>query len=182
MSNNLIADLEEFTKEMAKHDERQAIKSEPEIPTPEILNLRVSLIEEEVDETIQAMYVLESYYKDINNPNRAESIKEAFAEVADGIADSIVVLIGTALAYGIPLQKVWDEVHRSNMDKVTKIVSGLCPDCKGNRALPCVTCDNTYKHIWREPITPSKRSDGKILKPEGWRPPDIKSIIEEAMK
>lgn len=182
MSRDLIADLEEFTKEMAKYDERQVIKSEPEIPTPEILNLRVSLIEEEVDETIQAMYVLESYYKDISNPKRAESIKEAFAQVADGIADSIVVLIGTALAYGIPLQKVWDEVHRSNMDKVTEV----CPMCNGlgrgtgkDRGFICDTCNGQHRISHRKII---KRSDGKILKPDGWRGPDIKSIIEEASK
>ena len=69
-------------------------------------------------------------------------------EIADGIADAIYVLVGAALEYGIPLDQVWQEVHSANMKKVD-------PD--------------TGK------VT--KRSDGKILKPLGWKPPNIKSAL-----
>lgn len=37
--------------------------------------------------------------------------------VADAIADLIYVLVGTAHEYGIPLEAVWREVHRTNMAK-----------------------------------------------------------------
>ncbi len=37
--------------------------------------------------------------------------------IADGIADLIYVAIGTALEFGIPLARVWAEVHRTNMLK-----------------------------------------------------------------
>lgn len=55
-----------------------------------------------------------------------EEIKELFfalsdgdlTEIADGIADAIYVLLGTAVSYGINLQPIWDEVHHSNMEKV----------------------------------------------------------------
>ena len=39
------------------------------------------------------------------------------AAIADGIADLIYVLMGTAVCYGIDMQPVWDEVHRANMAK-----------------------------------------------------------------
>jgi len=71
-------------------------------------------------------------------------------EVADAIADSIYVLIGLGLRLGIPLQAVWDEVHRSNM---AKVVDGV---------------------VVRDPVT------NKILKPDGWTAPDIAGVLERA--
>lgn len=72
-------------------------------------------------------------------------------ETADAIADLVYVAIGMAVEFGIPLTAVWNEVQRSNMAK-------------------------------RDPITGEvlHRADGKVLKPEGWTPPDIASIIKNA--
>ena len=61
--------------------------------------LRQNLIEEEITETLIAI-----------DDNDLEGI-------ADGIADSIVVLLGTAVTYGIDMRPVWDEVHKTNMAK-----------------------------------------------------------------
>jgi len=69
-------------------------------------------------------------------------------EIADACADLIYVVAGTAHEYGIPLEEVWDEVQRSNMAKV----------------------DPTTGKVRR-------REDDKILKPEGWTPPDIATIL-----
>lgn len=99
----------------------------PTIPSEKIKLLRKSLITEEVCETIKA----------IDEDN--------IVEVADGIVDSIVVLIGTALAYGIDIRPVWNEVHKTNMAKI------------GGKT----------------------RKDGKRLKPEGWKPPNIEEILEK---
>jgi predicted HAD superfamily Cof-like phosphohydrolase len=39
-------------------------------------------------------------------------------EVADALADIIYIACGTAVSYGIPLDDVFAEVHRSNMAKL----------------------------------------------------------------
>jgi len=39
-------------------------------------------------------------------------------EIADALADLIYIACGTAVSYGIPLDKVFAEVHRSNMAKL----------------------------------------------------------------
>ncbi len=39
-------------------------------------------------------------------------------KVADALADTIYVAVGTALSMGIPLDKVWDLVQAANMKKV----------------------------------------------------------------
>lgn len=73
------------------------------IPTTKIPEnvkiLRNDLIQEEVLETRVAI-------KDNN-----------LIEIADGIADAVYVLVGTAVAYGIPFDRIFKEVHRSNMTK-----------------------------------------------------------------
>lgn len=74
-------------------------KVNPQIPSPETVSLRYDLIAEEISETFRAM--------------RNDDLEK----IADGVADSIVVLIGTAIAYGIDLRPVWDEIHKTNMAK-----------------------------------------------------------------
>ena len=68
--------------------------------------------------------------------------------IADGIADLLYVVFGTATAYGIDAQKVFDEVHRSNMTK-------LWPDGK-----------------------PHRDAHGKVIKPNTYSPPDLAPILE----
>lgn len=70
-------------------------------------------------------------------------------EVTDGLLDIIVVAWGALLAYHGPdkAKAAAAEVARSNLDKV--IGEGL----------------------------PIFRPDGKVLKPEGWRPPDIAAAL-----
>lgn len=72
-------------------------------------------------------------------------------EKLDGILDMIVVLWGTALAeYGPEkANAAMHEVVRTNLSKV----------------------DGTLGPIVR------RESDGKILKPEGWTPPDIAGVL-----
>jgi predicted HAD superfamily Cof-like phosphohydrolase len=101
----------------------------PRIPPFERKELRWSLIDEERDELTDAM-------------DESDLI-----EIADALADLVVVIYGTALEYGIDLDAVLEEVHASNMAKL-----GL--DGK-----------------------PILREDGKVLKPEGWKPPNIAAVL-----
>ena len=70
-------------------------------------------------------------------------------EIADGCADLKWVVEGLEHTLQIPNQAVWDEVSRSNLSKISPTGKVL------------------------------KRADGKVLKPEGWSPPDIEKILKE---
>jgi predicted HAD superfamily Cof-like phosphohydrolase len=61
--------------------------------------LRYDLIDEELQELKQAQK------------------REDIIWIADAIGDLLYVVYGCAVAYGIPAQQVFDEVHRSNMSK-----------------------------------------------------------------
>lgn len=108
------------------------VNDSPVLPTADDKRLRLSLMWEEMGEVERAMN------------------DQDIVGIADGIADLIWVALGTAITYGIPIDKVWEEVKRSNFSKME-------PDG-----------------------TIHRRADGKILKPASWTPPDIHSIIQEA--
>jgi predicted HAD superfamily Cof-like phosphohydrolase len=108
----------------------QRVAEKPELPDMEERELRGKLLTEEFREYIEA-----------ENDND-------IVEIADALVDIIYIACGTALSYGIPLEKVFKEVHRSNM---AKLVDGKV----------------------------LRRDDGKIMKPEGWKPPNIKKIIDK---
>jgi len=95
MSKDWYQDIEEFHKEVMEDD----FSTSPHIPSSKYSKLRQVLIKEEMEETLDAI------------------LKEDLVELADGICDSIVVLLGTAVTYGIDIRPVWDEVHRTNMAK-----------------------------------------------------------------
>lgn len=99
-AHNPFDDVIEFHRAMVP--DQVDLKSS--FPSSKIEQLRVDLINEEIRETIDAI--------------KDSKVTLDIAKIADGICDSIVVLIGTALAYGIPIQECWDEVHRTNMAKI----------------------------------------------------------------
>jgi predicted HAD superfamily Cof-like phosphohydrolase len=69
-----------------------------DLPYEEVM-LRVRVIEEEFDELVEAM----------NAKN--------LISIADGLADLLYVVYGCGLAYGLDLEPIFAEVHRSNMTK-----------------------------------------------------------------
>lgn len=103
-----------------------AIPPSPDLTTAHV-RLYGELVREEIAETHDAWKA-----KDV-------------AEFADGIVDSIWVLMGMAIAAGIDLRPVWAEVARANLDK----------------------------------LGGPRRGDGKLLKPEGWKPPDVDAALRK---
>ena len=80
----------------------QEIKNKAEFPSEKIQDLRVSLIDEELSELKEAIE-----NKDIK-------------EVADALTDILYVTYGAGHAFGINLDKCFDEVQNSNMSKLSE--------------------------------------------------------------
>ena len=105
------------------------MKTAPEFPTKNRAELRYNLIKEEVKE----------FKKALNDGN--------IIEVADALGDLLYVTFGAGIEFGLPMDALFEEIHRSNMTK-------LWPDGK-----------------------PVKRADGKILKPKTYSPPNLKKVL-----
>jgi predicted HAD superfamily Cof-like phosphohydrolase len=86
-------------------------------PTRKEVELRMDLINEEFIEVLDEVYnpKTQDFSGDEENYYPEEMIK---TKVAKELADLLYVVYGTALSFGIPIDEVFDEVHRSNMSKL----------------------------------------------------------------
>ncbi len=107
----------------------QEVKSNASLSTDEINKLRLSLINEELAEL-----------KDAIN-------KKDLVEVADALTDILYVTYGAGHAFGINLDKCFDEVQNSNMSKL----------------------GNDGKPIYNE--------DGKVMKGPNYFKPNLSKFI-----
>lgn len=129
----------------------------PHAPTTEVdaqvIALRVRLVLEETFELAEALGV-EVLLGGVAVQRSELAVRVSgtvdLAGAAGEIADVVYVAKGAALALGIPIDEVTAEVQRANMSKVGE-------DGKVER-----------------------RSDGKVVKPPGFAPADVASIIERA--
>ena len=87
--------VDEFHRKFNIHTEPS-----PSIPDETTRGLRVRLIQEEFDELKEAL------------------AKEDLVGIAKELADVLYVVYGTAVSYGIDMEPVFLEVHRSNLSKV----------------------------------------------------------------
>ena len=78
----------------------QEVKNKPSFSADKINKLRIDLIKEELEELTEAMK-----NKDL-------------VEVADALTDILYVTYGAGHAFGINLDKCFDEVQNSNMSKL----------------------------------------------------------------
>ena len=107
----------------------QEIKTKPSFSTDKINKLRLDLIKEELTELTEAM----------NNKN--------LLEVADALTDILYVTYGAGHAFGINLDKCFEEVQNSNMSKL----------------------DENGKPIYNE--------HGKVMKGPNYYKPDLSKFV-----
>ena len=107
----------------------QDVKNKPSFSTDKINKLRVDLIKEEFEELNEAMK-----NKDL-------------LEVADALTDILYVTYGAGHAFGIDLDKCFNEVQNSNMSKL----------------------DSNGKPIYN--------NDGKVMKGPNYFKPDLKKFV-----
>lgn len=81
----------------------QTVNTQPRIPSIDDIKLRILLMQEEL----------------LGEGELAESMEnQDLVGVADGIADLLYVTFGAAVIFGIDIEPIFDEVHRSNMSKL----------------------------------------------------------------
>ena len=107
----------------------QEVKSKPSFSSNKINKLRIDLIKEELDELQEAMK---------NND---------LLEVADALTDILYVTYGAGHAFGIDLDKCFEEVQNSNMSKL----------------------DENGKPIYNE--------SGKVMKGPNYFKPDLSKFV-----
>ena len=78
----------------------QEVKNKADFPSEKIVDLRYKLIEEELEELKEAID------------------KKDLKEVADALTDILYVTYGAGHAFGINLDKCFEEVQNSNMSKL----------------------------------------------------------------
>ena len=69
-------------------------------------------------------------------------------EELDACMDMIWVILGYCYMKGFDVEGAWKEVARSNLAKIDPVTGKVL-----------------------------KREDGKVLKPEGWTPPDLEKFV-----
>ena len=107
----------------------QEVKDKPSFSSEKINNLRYNLIKEELDELKEAL----------NNKD--------LLEVADALTDILYVTYGAGHAFGVDLDKCFEEVQNSNMSKL----------------------DENGKPIYNE--------SGKVMKGPDYFKPNLKKFI-----
>jgi predicted HAD superfamily Cof-like phosphohydrolase len=131
----------------------------PEIPSKERCELRISLIQEELNELKEAIE---------NND---------LVEVADALCDLQYVLSGTVLEFGLgkKFPKLFDEVQRSNMSKACKSQKEALSTLSSYKKKDGT--EGHYKEINGKFIV-YRKDDNKVLKSINYSPADLKKIVE----
>lgn len=155
IGTNLVASIGHTLQAEAMRTEQQALEMQEQ---GDDRLYRTHLMIEELGECLVAMS------------------KGNYVEFLDGLADVLYVVIGTAVAYGIPIWAVFDEVHLSNMSKPLR--SKKDPRMRQRvgeyfkpriedilRKAGKITCDGCEVWVWFEDLIPYMGDDeiGRLL-------------------
>lgn len=148
------------------------------------MKLRISLIQEELDELIGGFEHLKSKLFNIESSNILEKeqidslLLESKVEIADALGDLMYVLVGTILECGLKdkFNEVFSEIHRSNMSKACDTLE----EAEATKKKYEKTTDNKYF------ISPNKetnkylvyREDSKLIKNVNYSPANLLSILK----
>lgn len=136
------------------------IISDPGIPSKVRCNLRIALIQEELDEL------------------RGAVEKKDIVEIADALCDIQYVLSGAVLEFGLgeKFAELFDEVQRSNMSKSCNSEEEAIltvKDYQENKNTKCY-----YKKVGEKYLI-YREGDNKTLKSINYSPADLRSIISQ---
>lgn len=134
------------------------IEDEPVIPASKRCELRVNLLQEEVQELKEA----------IENNN--------LVEVADALADIQYVLSGAILEFGLgnKFTDIFNEVQRSNMSKTCKTLEEAIATknhYESTKGMPSEIKESNGEYLVY------RIDDGKVLKSVNYSPADIASKL-----
>ena len=153
MNNNYLEMVSEFHKTF-----NAPILETPQIPSTERCNLRVSLMQEELNEIKEAIE---------NND---------LVEVVDGLCDLMYVLSGSILEFGLgdKFVELFNEVQRSNMSKACNTQQEALMTLSHYKQKDGT--EGYYKKINGKFLV-YRASDDKVLKSINYSPANLKDIL-----
>lgn len=108
---------------------------------------------------------------------KEETLLDAWTQIADAIGDILYVVYGRAVSYGLPIDAILQIIHEANMEKLgpngKPILNGI------TEGYMCFEPESGHLHIMHQIGYRPDLPVGKVLKPEGWVPPDarIKELL-----
>jgi len=132
----------------------------PQIPSEQRCQLRVALLQEELDELAQAI-------KDND-----------LVEIADALCDIQYVLSGAVLEFGLgdKFVDLFNEVQRSNMSKACSTEEEAQKTLEHYKQKDGT--EGYYKQVGDKWVT-YRNGDDKVLKSAGYSPANIKDMLKE---
>jgi predicted HAD superfamily Cof-like phosphohydrolase len=136
------------------------ILESPQIPSEDRCKLRVSLLQEELNELQQA----------INDKD--------IVEIADALCDLQYVLSGAVLEFGLgdKFNDLFNEVQRSNMSKACDSIQESIETISHYKQKDGT--ESMYKKVGDKWVV-YRLSDNKVLKSVNYSPANLKNIINE---